>query len=318
AAVACTPAGGDLVLLEDGVPRLVQPLAPAADAAAAWERVAAALRAKEEDGRALGSVAILGSGADAAALRDAALADETYGGRVTRATETEEIPAEALLALGAALAGSASPVLLPEALIRDRARRARRRTVAMASGAFALAMLSAGLHLHGINREIEQVEARRRQIATQVRHAREARANVEGVRTRLEAIAALEKESNGWTEDIAALARALPDSAHLRTLSADSTGLRLAGIARSASSVVPALEASPAFERVSLAAPVRWQQGDPGERFDVAAALQPGRRVRTPAARPPSPAPPPSSSADAVPGGSEGAPGGDGQKEPRQ
>ncbi len=73
---------------------------------------------------------------------------------------------------------------------------------------------------------------------------------------------------------IAALARALPDSAHLRTFAADSGGLRLAGVARSASAVVPALEASPVFARVSLAAPVRWEQGDAGERFDVAAMLQ--------------------------------------------
>jgi Tfp pilus assembly protein PilN len=284
--VEYTHAGGDLVLLEDGVPRLVQPLPPAPDTLTAWERIAAALRAAEEDGRAVSCIAILGSGDEAQALRRAVSADETFGHRLVNAKETEELPAEALLALGAALAGSAPPVLLPEATIRDRARTAKRRTVAMASGAFVLLLAAAGLHLDGLHREIDAVRAHRRAIATQVKHAREVRGNVEGVRTRLEAIAALEKESAGWTDEIAALARALPDSAHLRTLSADSTGLRLAGVASSASAVVPALEASPAFERVSLAAPVRWQQGDVGERFDVAAALQqPGQRSARPRER---------------------------------
>ncbi|HYH83184.1 MAG TPA: PilN domain-containing protein, partial [Longimicrobium sp.] len=108
--------------------------------------------------------------------------------------------------------------------------------------------------------------------------ALEARAAVEHVRARLQALAALEAASPAWTGEIAALARALPDSAHLRTLAGDSAGLRLAGVARSASAVVPALEASRHFERVSLAAPVRWEQGDAGERFDVAAfRATPGR-----------------------------------------
>jgi tRNA(Met) C34 N-acetyltransferase TmcA len=37
--------------------------------------------------------------------------------------------------------------------------------------------------------------------------------------------------------------------------------------------VVPALAATRRYDRVSLASPVRWEQGDAGERFDVAAFL---------------------------------------------
>jgi Tfp pilus assembly protein PilN len=97
---------------------------------------------------------------------------------------------------------------------------------------------------------------------------------VEEVRGRLAALARLEREATVWTTELAALARALPDSAHLTTLAADSAGLRLGGLARSASAVVPALEASPRLARVALAAPVRWEAGDAGERFDIAAARE--------------------------------------------
>ena len=124
---------------------------------------------------------------------------------------------------------------------------------------------------------MDAVRALRAECGGAVGRAREMRGNVDGVRERLSSIARLETQAAGWTRDIAALAAALPDSAHLRTLAVDSTGLRLAGLARSASAVVPALEAHPRFQRVSLAAPVRFEQGDAGERFDVVAQIQQSR-----------------------------------------
>jgi Tfp pilus assembly protein PilN len=148
-----------------------------------------------------------------------------------------------------------------------------------ASASAVLLTTAAGLHLDGVRRETAAVEARRREIRRPVHDALEARAAVETVRARLETLARLESAAPAWSGEIAALARALPDSAHLRTLAADSGGLRMAGVARSASAVVPALEQTRRYERVSLAAPVRWEQGDAGERFDVAAFLSdPGRR----------------------------------------
>ena len=282
AALTVGDGGIDLVLLEDGAPVRVQPIAAEHDALAAFGRLSAALREAEEDGRAIGCVLVCGSGDPALALRRVIAADETYGARLGAAPEVQDLPAEAVVALGAALAGGGAPLLLPDALVRERQRRARRLTVALGAASAAFVVAAAGLHLWGLGRELEAVRAKRREIAPAVANALEARGNVDGVRTRLAAIAALERGAAAWTLDVAALARALPDSAHLRTFAADSTGLRMAGIARSASAVVPALEASPRFERVSLAAPVRWEQGDAGERFDVAASLE-----RRPAARQP-------------------------------
>jgi hypothetical protein len=197
-------------------------------------------------------------------------ADETFGPRLAGAPVVEALPADAFFALGAALAGPRVPLLLPEAAVQARAYRARRRTVVLAIASAGCLAFAAGAHLAGLRAEVEAVRAARAEIAPAVARAREARANVESVRARLASVAALERGASGWTAEIAAVARALPDSAHLRTLAADSAGLRLGGLARSAAEVVPALEASPRFARVALAAPVRWEQGDAGERFDVA------------------------------------------------
>ncbi|WP_420128642.1 PilN domain-containing protein [Longimicrobium sp.] len=270
AVIGCAPDAVDLVQVEDGIPRLFQPLASAT-------RVGDALRALEADGAALTGIAVCGSGPQADGVRMALLEDPEFGTRLLRAGAVERVPAEAVAALGAARAGARAPVLLPDAVRAQRAKAARRRTAVLSAAAGVMLLLSAWLHLQGIQRESEAVAARRREIAPRVASALQARNNVESVRARLVSIAALEGGAQGWTREIAALARALPDSAHLRTLAADSDGVRLAGVARSASAVVPALEASPAFARVSLAAPVRWEQGDAGERFDVAALLQRAR-----------------------------------------
>jgi Tfp pilus assembly protein PilN len=255
AALTAGSAGADLVLLDDGVPARVQPLAtPGGGANAMLDRVRAALAGSEDeseaDAREVEAIVVCGSGTDAQALRDAVRADPVYGPRLVWAREMEQLPAEAVVALGAALARASAPLLLPAALLAARAKRAARRTLALAAAAAVLLVAAAGLHLWGLRRELE------------------------GVRARLQSIASLERDAAAWTEEIAALAAALPDSAHLRTLAVDSTGLRLAGLARSASAVVPALEAHPRFSRVSLAAPVRFEQGDAGERFDVVAQLQ--------------------------------------------
>ena len=135
-------------------------------------------------------------------------------------------------------------------------------------------LVSAGLHLWGLKREVAAIEVRREEIASSVARAREMRENVDGVRVRLQSIAALEAEGAGWTErdrrprpprcrtpPICGRSRSIPPGCGWRAS------------ARSASAVVPALEAHPAFSRVSLAAPVRFEQGDAGERFDVVAQL---------------------------------------------
>lgn len=276
AALTAGVLGIDLLLLENGSPVRVQPLAAPSEEGtlAALARLRAALDAAEEDGRAVSTIVVCGSGGEADELRGAIHADERFGPRLASAPEVEEIPAGALVALGAALAGSNAPFLLPPAIVAARARRARTRTRVLAAASVFLLMIAAGAHLWGVRRELAAVQARRAEIAPTVARAREMRAGVELLRTRLATLSKLERGGEEWTRAIAALAAALPDSAHLRTLAADSAGFRVAGVARSAAEVVPALEAHPGFRHVSLAAPVRFEQGDAGERFDVVAEIQ--------------------------------------------
>jgi len=281
AVVACTAQGAELLLMHGGAPIRIQPLAPSSPspdgAPSLAARVLEALHGDDEMAVS-GCIAVCGDGGEADAVRGALLDDEAFAGRVAASHPLERLPAEAVIALGAARAGSSAPALLPDSVLRVRTRAAKRRTLAFASASAVLLATAAGLHLDGVGRELAAVQAKRREIRAPVADALEARAAVERVRGRLQTLAALEAASPAWTGEIAALARALPDSAHLRTLAGDSAGLRLAGVARSASAVVPALEASRHFERVSLAAPVRWEQGDAGERFDVAAfRAAPGR-----------------------------------------
>ena len=278
AVIACTAAGPELLVLAMGRPARIQPLAVSSpESPTLAQRVIAALH-EDEELAGCAVVAVCGAEDGAAEVREALLDDERFAGRVASSRALERLPAEAVIALGAARAGSSAPALLPDSILVSRTRTARRRTAVFSSVAAVLLAASAGLHLDGVRREVAAVEAKRREIRKPVNDALEARAAVERVRGRLTTLATLEAAAPAWTGEIAALARALPDSAHLRTLTGDSAGLRMAGVARSASAVVPALEASRHFERVSLAAPVRWEQGDAGERFDVAAfRATPGR-----------------------------------------
>ncbi|HEY0151357.1 MAG TPA: PilN domain-containing protein [Longimicrobium sp.] len=273
-AVARTRAGVEVVILREGTLEAVHPITagPAEDAASLAERIVATLRPAAEWSP-LDGLVVCGAAEDDHALRDA-LSRRGDAPPPLAAAGVQQIPAEAVLALGAALARDSVPQLMPAAMVRARARLQQKRNVVLVAASALLLLIAAGFHLHGLNRELDAVLARRAEIAPAVRRARETRAGVEEVRMRLTALAALERDAPEWTAEVAALARALPDSAHLTTLTADSVSVRLGGIARSASAVVPALEASPRLARVALAAPVRWEAGDAGERFDIAATRE--------------------------------------------
>jgi Tfp pilus assembly protein PilN len=275
AAVARTFAGAEVVLLRGGIVEGVHPLTvgPADDADSLAARIVAMLQRTAEDRGRVDAVVVCGSEEGDLDLRRA-LAGAEGAPPQPAAERVQHIPAEAVLAMGASLARDSVPALLPAAMIRARTRMQQRRTQVLVAASAVLLAASAGFHLHGLQRELDAVLARRAEVAPAVRRAKETRAGVEEVRGRLAALARLEREATVWTTELAALARALPDSAHLTTLAADSAGVRLGGLARSASAVVPALEASPRLARVALAAPVRWEAGDAGERFDIAAARE--------------------------------------------
>ncbi|HEX2211265.1 MAG TPA: PilN domain-containing protein, partial [Longimicrobium sp.] len=289
AAVCCAPGSPELVLLENGAVRMVQPLPAASDPVLTARSIAAAVREASSDGAAPDALLVLGDDGEVEMVRYA-LEAEGNTPPLLLDSGLDGLPAEAILALGAALARDSAPALLPDSLSRDRAKAARRRTIALAAAASVLLLIAGVAYLTGLRREVDAVRARRAEIAPDVGKALEARSGVTELRERLRVLSALEAQAPAWTERMASLARALPDSAWLRTLTADSGGLRMGGVARSVSTVIPALEASPRFDRVGLAAPIRWEAGDTGERFEISASIQSGgerkRAANSPAALP--------------------------------
>jgi len=182
---------------------------------------------------------------------------------------------DAVAALGAALVPERAPLLLTDAARRVRRRRIRSRIAMLGTAAALLLAVSAGLYRLDLARELRQVTTARGAMAQEVSAALELRRSVTGVQERLKAFAEAEQAEIDWTPALAALAQALPDSAYLLSLTADGIEIRLAGVANAASSVVPALEASPLLGKVSLTAARRADGGVDAERFDVALFLDP-------------------------------------------
>lgn len=272
--VARSGSGTELVALDRGAPRIFYPIPSGASAGAAAAEIAGVLHDAGR-GRDVGRVVLIGDPTGREELR-AALADrgvevepEDRSGRrgLTR------FDADAVAAIGAARAPEQGPSLLPTDLRRRRDRRARRRTAALGIATAALVVLAALAHLWGLGRELDAVQARRHAISAGVRDALASRRALNAVRDRLASVARLERGRPGWTGLVADLARALPDSSHLRSFMATDSTLRISGSAASVAAVVSALEAAPAFGSVALAAPVRRAARDGRERFELTLRL---------------------------------------------
>ena len=189
----------------------------------------------------------------------------------------------ALAAVGAVVGARATPSLLPE-VHRAAQRRDGWRRVAMVGAAACLLLMSAGaLQLWGLRRELDAVQARRREIALPVMTAVAHRRGAEESRARLDALRALADEPAEWVRVLPALATALPDSAHLTSMSIGKGHVQLSGLASGGVAVLPALARSTALRGITISSPLRRDQVTGRERFDISIALDGPRR------EPPSP-----------------------------
>lgn len=184
-----------------------------------------------------------------------------------------QISPAALVAFGAALAGARTPLLFTDGLRQTRRRRSVRRTVSLYAAAAMMLAVGAVAQLWSVQRELNQVEARRRSISASLGPAMAARRSVEAARTTLETLARLERETPRWTRVLSALAHALPDSAYLLSLNTNGAKVQLTGVATSAHAIVAPLEASPAFAEVALTGTARRDAQDGRERFELSATI---------------------------------------------
>ena len=185
-----------------------------------------------------------------------------------------DLDPDALAAFGVTAMPDSMPYLQPAALEQKEQRAERWRFRSLAAAAVVVLGLAAGTHLFGVRRELNSVVQERRAIALQVAEALELRNAAQTVRARLGAMTQLDHNTVRWTPALSSLAQALPNSAYLVSLTADGPEIRLAGVAKSASGVVPALQASPLFRDVTLTNTRQQDATDDGQRFDLTLALQ--------------------------------------------
>jgi Tfp pilus assembly protein PilN len=179
------------------------------------------------------------------------------------------LSADALAAFGASIAGGRTPSLATDTLRNDRRRATLRRTASIYAVAAMMLGVGAVAHLWSLERRLDGVEASRRALSPSLAPVMAERRTIDAARSTLEALALVERTSPRWTGALAALARALPDSAYLLSLSTSGAKLQLTGLAASAHSVVAPLEASLAFTDVALAAASRRDGAERRERFEL-------------------------------------------------
>lgn len=191
------------------------------------------------------------------------------GGRERRGTD----PA-VMAARGAAAAPARAPRLVGPALRADARGRELRRASLLAASAAMLAVVAAVVHLLGLQRHLEAVDVEREALAPTVEEVQVERSRAEALGRRLAALARAEASMVRWTPAVAALADALPESAHLLSLSAEGRRMQMGGVASAPADVVPALEAHPVLRDVQLVGartlgPTPGSAAEGGSRFDL-------------------------------------------------
>jgi Tfp pilus assembly protein PilN len=143
--------------------------------------------------------------------------------------------------------------------------------------AAALVIVSGGLLLWGLKRELRATVAERTAIRPEVSRALAVRADIGGLDARSAMIATLRSATPRWSAVLASIAQALPSDAHLTSIQAHADTVVLEGVAARAGGVFEALQRDPDITAVHSNAPVRQQlqDGTPVEHFAVAARLAP-------------------------------------------
>ncbi len=174
------------------------------------------------------------------------------------------------------------PGLYPERMYsasRAASQRLARQLGMIAAG---LLIVSGGLLLWGVKRELSDTVAERAVIRSDVARALEVRSDIGGLDARASMIATLRSTTPRWSVVLASIAQALPNDAHLTSVQAHADTVVLEGSAARAGGVFEALQKDSDITAVHSNAPVRQQlqDGSPVEHFTVAARLAPPTRER--------------------------------------
>jgi Tfp pilus assembly protein PilN len=273
----------EALLLVDDALRLAQPLPTSGNADA--DALARTLAGLVADGVACGcrperALVVCGGAADAAAALSRLDGGDERLMPISLPLAVEECAPGVLAAFGAALVGDGAPLLFTDAIRETRRRRARARTYALSTVAAAMLAAGAAAHLWSARRELDVIEARRRALAPALATAMANRQVVDRARVTLLELTRAERGAPRWTGVLSSLARALPPSAYLLSLSTTGTRIQLSGVAASAHAVVSPLEASPTLSDVALTTASRRDGDAGGERFELSALVDTAAATR--------------------------------------
>jgi hypothetical protein len=196
----------------------------------------------------------------------------------------DALDAVALAAFGATLSAADTPQLFPQRMWQETARAEWLRATLLAVVAAAALTAAGAAHLWGLRRELAAVASERRAHAEAVETALAIEREIQGTRLRLEAVRRAEAGVSRWSRVLVSVAQTLPDSAFLVAFTAESTRVRLDGVAPAAASVAGALSHSALLGDVTLVSAFRTPGAEDVERFALTVAVRPGSPAVAPAA----------------------------------
>ncbi len=192
--------------------------------------------------------------------------------------------------------GSAGPVLRAENDVVTERAGARRLAWRIAGAAAALLLLSAGIELWGVKRQLAAVRAERERLRPEIASTLVGRSTVDATYRELSALNAIERSSPHWSSVLVTLSESVPEEAFLTAIRAREDSLIIDGMAPHAKKVFDAMQSTSGLLDVKASAPVRRETQDDGvslEHFAIAARVERSRKLAKPATAPasnPSPA----------------------------
>jgi len=185
--------------------------------------------------------------------------------------------------------GDAGPTLRAESDVAIERAGGRRLAWYLAGAAAALLLLSAGIELWGVKRQLANVRAERERLRPEIASSLVGRSTVDATYRELAALNAVERTAPHWSSVLVTLSESVPEDAFLTAIRAREDSLIIDGMAPHAKKVFDAMASTSGLLDVKASAPVRRETQDDGvslEHFAIAARVEPARRLARPATAP--------------------------------
>jgi hypothetical protein len=185
--------------------------------------------------------------------------------------------------------GDAGPALRAEDDVAIERAGVRRLAWSLGAAAAGLLLLSAGIELWGVKRQLADVRAERARLRPELASTLVGRSTLDATYRELSALNAMEGGTPHWSSVIVTLSQSVPEDAFLTAIRARADSLIIDGMAPHAKKVFDAMQGTSGLLDVKASAPVRRETQDDGvalEHFAIAARLEPARKPAKPVTAP--------------------------------